>query len=111
MFYGLLKPGNPWDPGFIVFPGDDKAIHFLLFAIFSQLFLLAMKYEWRGNIQSRVIIVCAFATALATSTEWLQQFIPYRSTDYYDFLFDISGMLFVVIFHLMWEKRNQTLLN
>lgn len=111
MCYGLLKPGSPWDPGYIIFPGDDKLIHFTLFAGASVLALLVFKYEWQRTLRFRSYLVVVVGTIAAASTEWIQGFVPYRTSDLNDLVFDFIGVVIPVIFHFLYEKRSQSLPN
>ena len=62
----------------------DKVVHFVMFAGLALL--------WYWNVGS-ITLVVLFAVALAGVTELLQGFLPYRSTDIWDFIAGAGGAL------------------
>lgn len=62
----------------------DKVVHFVMFAG------LALLGYW--NVGS-ITLVALFAVTLAGGTELLQGFLPYRSTEIWDFLAGAGGAL------------------
>jgi len=106
MCFGFFRPGD--GSPYLFFPGDDKLIHFGLFFVSAILQLLASRREWRWNLVQSVSITVVFGVALAFGTEWVQQFIPKRLSDFQDTAFDIGGVLSGSILYLLVEKRNQS---
>lgn len=84
--FALLSPGDP-EPG-IDLPHLDKLVHVVLFAGFTLSWLLAI------GIPSmlRRVLVLLLAILLALMTELAQQYIPHRSSDWYDLLANSAGI-------------------
>ena len=106
MCFGFFKPGDGGP--YLLFPGDDKLIHFGLFFVSAVLQLLALRKEWLWGLTLSLTITVVFGTILAFGMEWIQQFIPQRLSDFQDTAFDIGGVLSGSILYLLVEKRNQS---
>lgn len=89
MLYLLLSPYTP-GAGLDLFEGQDKVVHFGLFAVWS--FLLALSLDTSQVISLRTILIilgCSLAFALAT--EMVQHYLPGRSGDWVDGTCDVVG--------------------
>ena len=104
MGYALFKPGDPV-PSYLWFPGDDKIIHFILFMGAGVLTLLVFTYEYPLSFALRVSITLFVLVSAAFVSEWIQAYIPHRSSDYSDTAYDVAGALASVFFHIATEKR------
>jgi hypothetical protein len=86
---------TPGDPNSVSVPGLDKVVHLLLFAV--PVWLLA-------SLTSRVWVVAAVFTGEAFLSEVVQaRFLPDRSGDPIDALFDLFGIAVAVL--LVQRKR------
>ena len=102
ILYGLLSP-NPGGvtKGIWLFEGEDKMIHFVLFAVFSWLLLVIMVKEWQRYRKKKYVFVLITGTTFACLTEWLQQFVSLRHPRYWDFIFDMTGVTIAILLHLI----------
>ncbi len=107
MCYGFFKPseGGPY----LFFEGEDKLVHLGLFGVAAVLQMVASSKEWKMRMGSGVAFTGLFAVFFAIGTEWIQQFIPTRSADYRDTIFDILGAGGGIMFFIIFQKRNQSL--
>ena len=98
MLYLLLSPSNPKTEPYYLFANEDKLIHFILF--FSWVTLII--FGWEKIPKALVIFLMVM---LAGGTEWIQQYVPRRSADIWDFVADSmgGGMAILVSFFV---KRN-----
>ena len=87
---GVYLPGSAL-PNEDLFPGVDKIMHALIFGIPTYLF---------GRLVRRpgqVALVGLVFLAHAALSEWLQQFVPYRDPDVFDFVADAAGVALALI--------------
>jgi len=82
-----------WIPGarlpHIVAPaGADKVVHFAFFAVLGFLVLVAMRPRDAWRAVPWVLLVIALFGAL---DEFVQQFIPGRDMELFDWIADVSG--------------------
>ncbi len=66
----------------------DKFAHFVGFYFFT--FFMIASYKW--SLKGRLVTL-AIALAFGASIEILQGFLPWRSKDYYDFVWDAIGAI------------------
>ncbi|MDW3197142.1 MAG: VanZ family protein [Cytophagales bacterium] len=92
MSYGIFKPGNPNAESYWFFPGDDKLIHLGLFCGLTSLFILAMTFDWKLQTSRAIRIAIITGLIFASITEPIQYYVPFRSSDWYDFLFNVIGV-------------------
>ena len=91
----FAPPGEISEDSFLNIPGMDKVVHFVLFAILTYLSLRAFKE--RSVKVKPVIIVCIFVV-YAITTEVIQGYLSYRSSDSVDVLFNCLGIITVMSF-------------
>lgn len=88
--YGLYRPAGPATPAW--FPGADKLLHLVGFAVPVFLVLTAVDRLGRGGRRSERWTLGLFAVHAAVS-EWVQHaFYPDRRGDPYDLLADLVGV-------------------
>lgn len=84
MSHLLLSPG-PQLPKFDFFEEQDKVAHFVLFAVWCFLLVpFTLKRSW---------LVLIIGLLVGGLTEYLQGFIPYRTSDVLDLLTDVLGVV------------------
>ena len=71
----------------------DKILHFIVFLYLAFLLDLSSKYPLNEN--KKLLLILIFYAGLI---EVIQSFLPYRSAETLDFLFDILGILVYFIF-------------
>ena len=97
-----------WIPGAFVprLPGPegtDKAIHFIFFVVLA--FLIERAFHAQGSARNGVYVILALA-AFGALDEFVQQFIPGRDMELFDWMADVSGAIVgVVIARLTLERR------
>lgn len=108
LFLLCLIPGNELPD--VRVPLIDKWVHFILFAVFSVLWLLAYpSLKWQ-----RLLFVFIIAALTGWLVEELQGLLTMlgRSKDVMDILADaIGGAIGVGVFWLWYKRRNKTLAN
>lgn len=100
MGYFLLMPGSDLAT-YYYFPHQDKAAHLVLFSGWSFFMYLALMWEGLKSILSVVIL----GSMMAALTEWAQRFVPQRSSDLNDFLFDMAGVTLGVFIGYLIKKE------
>lgn len=70
------------------FSGLDKFAHFISFFTITFLFLVAFKLK--KPYLSSMILLAAFGLGI----EVVQHYLPYRISSWYDFVADITGIIF-----------------
>ena len=97
-----------WIPGAYVprLPGPegtDKLIHFAFFVVLA--FLIQRAPRERGSARLTLYVILALA-AFGALDEYVQQFIPGRDMELFDWIADVSGAIVgVVIARLTLERR------
>lgn len=71
----------------------DKILHFIVFLYLAFLLDLSSKYPLNEN--KKLLLILIFYAGLI---EVIQSFLPYRSAEILDFLFDMLGILVYFIF-------------
>ncbi|PKK84737.1 MAG: hypothetical protein CVT49_00870 [candidate division Zixibacteria bacterium HGW-Zixibacteria-1] len=84
----------------------DKLIHFIEYAIFAVLIFRSFS-NLSPNLQGRftVFLSMFFITLFAVFDEIYQSYIPGRHSDPFDFLFDVLGASFIIIYLFLRKKR------
>jgi len=88
------------------FPGEDKIVHFIMYAFFTGMLL----YENRNRIKTghRLIIVALIPFIFGALLELLQSCITTsRTGSIFDLLFNLSGILFSVIIYLLAKNTSR----
>lgn len=100
----MLVSSIPSDkiPGFKIF-GFDKIVHIIVFFIFGILIYRSLQFS-RGNVypfKKIVFYTLTIAALYGTLSEVYQGFIPGRSTDIFDFLADLIGVI-IALFYIRY---------
>jgi len=84
----------------------DKIIHFIEYAVFAVLIFRSFS-NISEKLQGRVIVFFSmlFVVLFALFDELYQSYIPGRSSDPFDFLFDVLGAL-IIILYLFVRRKN-----
>jgi predicted membrane channel-forming protein YqfA (hemolysin III family) len=91
IFYLSSQPGIDAP---MLFPGQDKLFHLIVFAILGFFIMGAMKITGNGYRRSQVWLVVLIVVLYGISDEFHQYFVPGRSTESLDALADgIGGIL------------------
>ncbi len=108
IFYGLLVPANalPIKP-FLNIPHFDKIVHFSLFFVLCLLLIRPLKVlKWKPYLLAPLI-----AITMGGLLELGQRYLTSsRSSDFYDFLANTTGVLVSLLFYWLfisgrkWEK-------
>lgn len=77
----------------LLFAGQDKLLHALVFSVLGFLALGAMKPAGRGYTWIQFVLAIALTGAYGVLDEVHQHFVPGRVTDIYDALADITGAI------------------
>lgn len=101
--YLLLSP-EPEVGGTVYFEGQDKVAHFVLFMVWCS--LIYMIRSRSGKLKtSLALIVLSLGIVLAVATEWLQGYMPTRSSDITDVWFDLSGAVSGIVLGYLGKKE------
>lgn len=103
-----LTPGEqlPETPDVI---GFDKLVHFSLFFILTFLWYRAGVKNRKEKLNKRNFITnyLVFGIGIAILVEYLQQFIPGRSFDWWDMVANIAGgAIGTVCFYILYRKQS-----
>ena len=91
IFYLSSQPGIDTP---LLFPGQDKLFHLIVFGILGFFMMGAMKITGNGYHRSQVWMVVLIVILYGISDEFHQYFVPGRSTESLDALADgIGGIL------------------
>ena len=84
----------------------DKIVHFFEYALFAVLIFRSFS-NLSPAIKDRIVIFLTmlFITIFAVFDEIYQNYIPGRHSDPFDFLFDIMGALFIILYLFARKKR------
>jgi VanZ family protein len=86
-----------------IFPWEDKLAHYILYTFLS--FILFLDFDGKNNTSySRTILLLTIGIAYGGLMELVQSFVPGRSADFIDFLFDAAGVFTGFLFYLAWKK-------
>ena len=103
-----LTPGEqlPETPDVI---GFDKLVHFSLFFMLTFLWYRAGVKNRKEKLNKRNFITnyLVFGIGIAILVEYLQQFIPGRSFDWWDMVANIAGgAIGTVCFYILYRKQS-----
>jgi VanZ family protein len=87
------------------YPGEDKVLHALLFAVLSLLLLRALAGERRMGLGKAAALAFLAASLYGAFDEWHQYFVPPRSMDAVDWLADSVGA--AVVFLAAWRDSGR----
>ncbi len=87
----------------LAIPYADKFVHFVLYSALSLILLLEFNRHF-FSIYPGIVIPLAISIIYGGLIEIIQMFIPYRSADLIDFLFDIGGTLAGLAIFLLWRR-------
>lgn len=103
MGYLLLRLGDP-DPTWRFFQHEDKFFHLVAFAVWSGL-VFFLQLDLDKNQRKSIILTVIGGSLIALLTEYIQQFVPYRSADLVDFLADFFGIVIGIILISIIKKE------
>ena len=83
------------DDGPEIFPHSDKVTHFFIFFLMTVILIV-------GRLKRNYALI--FCISYALLTEIVQTFLNYRTGSIYDFVSDILGITFAIIFIFFLEK-------
>ena len=87
------------------FPGNDKLFHVVEYGIFAWLWFRALVYGAKME-RKRVALVAILITAVFGAVdEWYQSLNPTRSSDYMDFLADLSGGTIALVISMFTGRQ------
>ena len=83
--------------------GTDKVVHFVFFVVLAYLVERALRAS--GSVRVVPYVLFALA-AFGAFDEFVQQFIPGRSMEFFDWVADVSGAIVgVVLARVVAERR------
>ncbi|MEW5925772.1 MAG: VanZ family protein [Candidatus Zixiibacteriota bacterium] len=84
----------------------DKLIHFIEYALFAVLIFRSFSHL-SPALRDRIVVFLTmlFITLFAVFDEIYQSYVPGRHSDPFDFLFDIMGALFIILYLVVRKKR------
>lgn len=101
----LFMPGSGKKVVYLV-EWEDKIVHATLFAVWTCfLYAIIVLAQNQQNQIINLIIILAAGVVLGIGSEWLQGFIPRRSTDVNDFLADMLGTIVAISLVLSVKKQ------
>jgi VanZ family protein len=85
----------------------DKLAHFLEFAVFGYLLVVAMTSSQMSLNGPRILLILLIGTLFAILDESFQSLVPGRQTDIFDGLADVLGVIVtLLLWHVVgWIKR------
>jgi len=84
-------------------PYADKVVHFLLYTGLSLILFIEFNKSFLSLFPG-LVIPLLISILYGGLIEIVQMFIPYRSADIIDFLFDIGGTLMGMALFFLWRK-------
>lgn len=98
---------NPLPKSVPGIPFVDKIYHAIIYLILALLIWRALFYSSTDFFQKRALLFTLIITILlGISDEWHQSFVPARSPELLDLLFDAIGATICVIFLRYYNKVN-----
>ncbi len=81
------------------FEVSDKFKHFLAFFVLSFLFSMSLHFQeiFSKNKKNIILVVMVLASIYGGLTEIIQAYVPGRSCEFIDWLFDIGGVLLGIL--------------
>lgn len=88
------------------FEVSDKFKHFFAFFLLSYLFSMSLHFQEKFKNISKyaVILVVVVASFYGGITEIIQAYVPGRSCDFIDWMFDFGGVLSGILVYLVFMK-------
>lgn len=84
-------------PACMLFPQEDKVLHFLEYAIFALLLYGAFAHSSNMTvIRKATALTAAVAVAYGGAIELLQSYLPYRDCSALDFMANCAGVAFTL---------------
>lgn len=91
-------------PSALRFPNFDKVAHFGLFAVTGFIGVLGTSFG--GRLKNRILFSTVFGLFLAVTTELVQSFTT-RTSDLYDLLADVGGLLAgLVLYYILYNLKS-----
>ena len=104
----MLTPGDKF-PETDLFNFQDKFIHFICFGVFNYLWCgVGLKFNQNLSAKNNLALnYLVFGFSAGIVFEYLQRFIPFRSFEFMDMIFNEIGGLAGLIIHLKFPiKKN-----
>ncbi len=93
---------------FLHIPHADKIVHFFLYLAFSVVLAVELKARReKGNREGWLLIPVVIAAFYGGLIEIIQLYIPGRTGDWFDFLFDVGGSLAGIGLFIVHQKITQ----
>ncbi len=102
----LIGTSLPQDAVPLQTAGIDKILHFTIYTVFAFLLTRQISEDtgpWRA-VFGAVLITAAFGAA----DEWHQRFIPGRSTEFADWMADVSGAVAGAAIYAIFRGRHRS---
>ena len=96
----------PDRPPAVLFPGADKVIHWIEYAVLGVFLFRSLEHELTGHFRLAVIIAIAAGTAFGVCDEWHQSFVG-RTPALGDVLADVVGLVCGVALVLTVRNRRR----
>ncbi|MBI5187071.1 MAG: VanZ family protein [Nitrospinae bacterium] len=90
---------------FFFFPGEDKIIHLLEYALLGLL-LMRCLVPWRGGVPAKGLSMF-LGTLHGIGDEFHQSFVPGRESDINDILMDFLGAALASLLYEKFRKRSR----
>jgi len=101
VLYASVQPVRRYT---VYFGGQDKVIHFVIYFIMGGLLAAAAATGGRGYFYAGGVLSGVF---IGIVTEFLQRYVPTRTQDFYDGLYNVLGLLIVIAVYEavhLWHK-------
>ena len=102
--YLLFKPDLGFD-GYLLFAGEDKVAHLVLFLNLSFLLGLNFRFAAQYEVKKVMWLIALFGIGFAFLSELVQYFLPKRAMDLEDFIYDLAGLSLGILAFFLIEKR------
>jgi VanZ family protein len=102
--YLLLNPKVGFEQH-VLFPNEDKVAHLGLFFNLFVLWKPELRKLFSLNYKHALVLAAGIGLFMSIVTELLQHYIPGRQMDWQDFIFNVLGILFGILFMLLLEKK------
>jgi VanZ family protein len=101
VLYASVQPVRRYT---VYFDGQDKVIHFVIYFIMGGLLAAAAATGGRGYFYAGGVLSGLF---IGIVTEFLQRYVPTRTQDFFDGLYNVLGLLTVIAVYEavhLWHK-------
>jgi len=89
----------------VLFPGQDKFFHGIMFGVLGAFYLGSMRKSGTGYSLSQAVIASLYVLAYGISDEAHQYFVPGRTAETMDIAADaVGGLLMVTILYLIARR-------